>query len=84
MEILDAHEVFAQLANTPGSGGVKTIIENHDAWTHADAVFARLDMTLRARLEQSTDALRKARIERQRHALASLVTRLPSRKAAAC
>ena len=84
MEIFDAQDVFAQLARTPGSGGVKTIIENHDAWTHADAVYARLDLALRARLEQSTDALRKARIERQRHALAPLVTRLPSRTSAAC
>jgi hypothetical protein len=84
MEILDAQDLFAQLARTPGSGGVKTIIENHDAWTHADSVYARLDRTLRTRLEQCSDALRKARIDHQRHTLAPLVTRLSSRSAAAC
>ena len=84
MEILDAQDVFAQLARTPGSGGVKTVIENHDAWTHADATYVALNATLRARLEQSADVLHKARIERQRQALTPLVTRLASRTAAAC
>ena len=84
MEFLDSQDIFAQLAHTDGSGGVKCVIENHDAWTHADAVEAKLDAALRARLDHASDALRAARIARQRHALAPLVTRLTPPRAAAC
>ena len=84
MELYDAQDVFAQIASTDGSGGVKTIIENHDAWTRCESVQAAVTAAVRARLERPLDAGREARISRQRAALAPLVTRLPSSHAAAC
>ncbi len=76
----DTQALFAQLAATPEPQAVKTLIENHDAWTHADLLSAmRLAWT---RLEsQPRDPAHQARLTRQRHALKSLLTPLPVRYA---
>jgi hypothetical protein len=84
MNLADSQDVFAQLAVTDGNGGVKTMIENHDAWTHAEQVQAAMDAAVRAHLQRPLDVARQARIARQRDALARLTTRLPARHAAAC
>jgi hypothetical protein len=84
MEFLEAQDVFAQLSRTHGSEGVRSVIENHDAWTNAESIEKALNAALRARLEHASDALQAARVARQRHALAPLVTRLPARQATAC
>jgi hypothetical protein len=76
----DHRGLFHQLAHTPGSAGVKTIIENHDAWLHNHELSAlvspamRLEIVHRARAAGLTE-----RIATQRAALAPLLTRLPRR-----
>ena len=82
MNILDdTQALFAQLGAAPGSLAVKTIIENHDAWSHSHAALpppARITLgTLPA------DPARRAQILRQRQRLEPLVTRLPVRYASA-
>ena len=80
----DTQDIFEQLARTDGSGGVKTIIENHDAWTHNTAIEQALSAAVISRLaHMPRDPAREARIERQRHALASLSVRLKSRYSSA-
>ena len=81
MELLaDTSAIFAQLAAIPGTQAVKTLIENHDAWSHCDTVQA----LARARLAAGPrSVMQEARIARQRQALAPLVTRLPMRYASA-
>jgi hypothetical protein len=81
MEVFsDTQALFAQLAGIPEPQAVKTLIENHDAWTHADTLSAvRLAW---ARLEfQPRDPAHRARLNRQRHALKPLLTILPVRYA---
>jgi hypothetical protein len=80
----DSLEIFSQLASTPGdgSGGVQCIIENHDAWVHAEDVQAAITTTLRLQVARRDDA-RNARIESQRTRLQSLVTVLRTRVATA-
>jgi hypothetical protein len=76
--LCDTKEIFAQLADTDGSNGVKTLIETHDAWVHNEAVLEQISVAMRAQLAraQRSDALTR-RIERQRDALANLVVRRP-------
>ena len=76
--------IFGQLRDTDGATGVKTIIENHDAWVHNDEVRAEITAALRARVggQWRGDAT-MARIEAQRAKLASVVTRLQVRVGAA-
>jgi hypothetical protein len=76
----DTQALFAQLAATPEPQAVKTLIENHDAWTHADALSAM--RLVWARLEaQPRDGVHEARLARQRRALNPLLTPLPIRYA---
>lgn len=78
----DTQAIFRQLAQTPGGGegGVKCIIENHDAWVHSEEVQAALAAKVRAGGDggRSRDA---ARIEAQRARLQRLVTPLRRRSA---
>lgn len=76
--LCDTKEIFAQLADTDGSEGVKTLIETHDAWLHSDAVLEQISVAMRAQLAraQRSEPLAR-RIERQRDALARLVVRRP-------
>jgi hypothetical protein len=81
MEVFsDTQALFSQLAGTPEPQAVKTLIENHDAWTHADTLSA-VHLAW-ARLEsQPRDPTHQARLTRQRHALEPLLTTLPVRYA---
>lgn len=80
----DSLAIFHQLAATPGdgSGGVKCIIENHDAWVHSEDVQAAITADLRLQLGRRDDT-RAARIDAQRARLESLVTVLRGRVASA-
>ncbi len=72
--------IFTQLGDFCSGPAVKTLIENHDAWTHNELV----ESLATARLHlQPRDAATQARIARQRQALAPLVVRLPAAYAAA-
>jgi hypothetical protein len=79
----DTQALFAQLAAIPSEGAVQSIIENHDAWTHNAASLAAITPALRARLAASRDAVTRARIAAQTQRIRPLLTRLPSRAAAA-
>jgi len=76
----DSKGIFRQLAAIPGASGVKTIIENHDAWLHNAAAEAEITAQIRAiALYRLRPAEVMARLAAQREALAPLVTRLPMR-----
>ena len=83
----DSKLIFQQLAQAddaaPG-GGVRTIIENHDAWTHNASILSQLSIALRTHLTYaSRPAPISQRIARQQRRLQSLVTTLPTRLPAA-
>ena len=83
MEIFDdTRALFAQLAAIPGALGVKTLIENHDAWAHSEALPAMTVAWARVAAMPRNPAL-EARIARQRQVLEPLVTRLSMRYASA-
>ena len=73
----DTREIFWQLAQTP-DGGVKCVIENHDAWVNADAVDDLLGAVVQMKVSAGSGE-RAARIEAQRQRLISLVTPLRRR-----
>ena len=76
----DTQKIFHQLADTEGSGGVKVVIENHDAWVHNDNVEASIIHALRMYAAKlARDPERAARIERQSKRLQQLVTPLRKR-----
>ena len=78
----DTQALFTQLAAVPGTQGVKSLIENHDACNHGDTVSAlRAAWARLAALPRDPSA--EARITRQRPALAPLVTPFPVRCASA-
>lgn len=73
--------IFAQLGAEADTQAVKTLIENHDAWNHADAVetcaaFASMAV-------QAPDGAAGTRVAQQRRRLGALVTRVPVRYATA-
>lgn len=72
--------IFQQLRATDGATGVKTIIENHDAWLHNEDVCDEITVALRTQLsaQRRPDSVHQ-RIVAQRDQLARLVTRLPFR-----
>jgi hypothetical protein len=72
--------IFQQLRATDGATGVKTIIENHDAWLHNEDVRAAITIALRTQLtaQRRPDSVQQ-RIAAQRDQLARLATRLPLR-----
>ena len=79
----DSQLLFAQLAVTPDAQAVKTLVENHDAWGHNEAIASALDRTLRASLATfPRDRVRDERIHTQRQRLRPLITVLPARHAA--
>ena len=83
----DSKLIFQQLGQAddaaPG-GGVHTIIENHDAWTHNASILSQLSVGLRTHLTRATrPALVAQRIARQQQRLQSLITTLPTRLPAA-
>jgi hypothetical protein len=83
MELLsDTQALFGQLAGLPGTQGVKSLIENHDAWDHGPTV-ASLRAAWARLAARPRDAAAQGRIERQRRTLASLVTPLPASYASA-
>ena len=72
--------IFEQLADTDGSEGVHTIIENHDAWLHNTAIQIKIDAAMRAKLARAPRPESVSRqIDLQRRKLQCLVTRLPLR-----
>lgn len=72
--------IFRQLSQTEGATGVKTIIENHDAWLHNADVQAEITVATRlAVLNRPRGEVTAQRIARQRQSLAALTTRLPHR-----
>jgi hypothetical protein len=76
MEIYqDTQSLFAQLAAVPGAQGVKTLIENHDAWTHSETL-AALKAAWTRLAAQPRDPALQTRIARQQKTLAPLLTRL--------
>jgi hypothetical protein len=75
----DTREIFWQLAQTP-EGGVKCVIENHDAWVNADGVDDLLGAVVRMKVSAGSGE-RAARIEAQRQRLIRLVTPLRRRAA---
>ena len=80
----DTKALFAQLADIPGTQGVKTLIENHDAWHHNDRILTAADATLRSRLiNLQTDPVCLARIQQQRLRLQTLATQIGQRYASA-
>lgn len=76
----DTQALFRQLAAVPEPQAVKTLIENHDAWSHGDLVESAAPWLRRH--AANLDPARRARILQQRQTLAPLVTRLPARLAA--
>ena len=52
--------IFRQLADVDGGAGVKTVIENHDAWVHNESIAAEINATivLAAAGKQRSDAVR--------------------------
>jgi hypothetical protein len=72
----DTQALFAQLAAVPGTQGVKSVIENHDACQHGETV-AALRAAWARLATQPRDPAVDARIDRQRRTLASLVTAPP-------
>ena len=80
----DTKGIFEQLADTDGSTGVHTVIENHDAWLHNAAVQLHITAAIRTQLARSPrPEITARRIELQRQKLQSLVTRLPIRLSSA-
>ena len=72
--------IFRQLADVAGGSGVKTVIENHDAWLHNDATEAEITSAIRAEAAYRSRPPEIARrIDAQRRALVGLVTALPAR-----
>jgi hypothetical protein len=77
-------EIFQQLADTDGSAGVQTIIENHDAWVRNAAVQSSITLALRTQLARMPrPEMVTRRIAQQRHLLASLSILLPAQAASA-
>jgi len=83
MQIDDSQDIFAQLAQTDGAQGVKTIIENHDAWSNSEVVQAAVHTHIWGRMGLAKDPVRLAKVERQRAALRSLVVHPATRTLAA-
>lgn len=82
--ISDSKAIFEQLADTDGAQGVRTVIENHEAWLQNTAVQLNISAAMRAQLARMPrPELVSRRIEKQRQALQSLVTRLPLRLSSA-
>ena len=72
--------IFRQIAEVDGAQGVKTVIENHDAWVHNDEVLEAIDAAMQmAAAARPRGPELTQRIARQRAALGSLVTRVPLR-----
>ncbi|HUO10849.1 MAG TPA: hypothetical protein VM008_21280 [Phycisphaerae bacterium] len=77
-------DIFEQLADTDGATGVRTIIENHDAWLNNSAVQHHINAAIRTQLARSARAeIVTRRIELQRQRLQALITRLPIRLSSA-
>lgn len=75
--------IFQQLAalrDVADSAGVKTVIENHDAWLHAEHAERSIPVLAKAQVAylRSTHP-DQPRLERQCRQLSSLVVRLPVR-----
>ncbi len=80
----DSKAIFQQLAATPGSMGVQTIIENHDAWLNNSSIMREVSAAMRAQITAAPRHVAiSQRIQEQRTRLQSLVTRLPIRIASA-
>jgi hypothetical protein len=80
----DSKAIFEQLADTDGAMGVRTVIENHDAWVQNAAVQLNITAAMRAQLARTPrPEIVNRRIELQRQKLQSLVTRLPIRLSSA-
>lgn len=75
--------IFRQLANLSEPTGVKTVIENHDAWLHNADVEEEIALALLALEHRSRPAETTKKMQAQRQALAGLVTRVPCRIASA-
>jgi len=77
----DSKAIFLQMrALPPGSAGVRSIIENHDAWLNGAATWFHIDAAAKAELQcRATTGPQAPRIQAQRRALQSLVTPLPMR-----
>jgi hypothetical protein len=69
----DTQALFGQLAAVPGTQGVKSLIENHDACHHSETVSALCAAWARI-ASMPRDAATQARIDRQRRTLAALIT----------
>ena len=70
--------LFRQLADAPGPSGVKTLIENHDAWLNNTAIQSEISVALRHQLTHTPRPTETAqRITNQRRALAVLAIPLP-------
>jgi hypothetical protein len=77
-------EIFEQLAETDGSAGVQTIIENHEAWVQNASVQQSIGVALRTQLARMPRAeMVTRRIAQQRRVLASLAVMLPVRVSSA-
>jgi hypothetical protein len=72
--------IFRQLGGVEGATGVKTIIENHDAWVHNAQVQDQITQAMRMQtMHKPRMAGVSERIARNRAALSGLVQRLPMR-----
>ena len=70
--------IFRQLADLPGPTGVKTVIENHDAWLHNNEAQDEVTVALRQAAESRPKSPQVARrIMAQRQALNGMVVHLP-------
>ena len=81
-ELSNTKAIFKQIGSTPGGLGVKTIIENHDAWLHNDEIQFTVALRTQLMAQRRPEAVAR-RIEAQRSGLDRLVTRLPVRFATA-
>jgi hypothetical protein len=80
----DSKAIFEQLGDTDGAAGVRTVIENHDAWLQNAAVQLNITAAMRAQVARTPRSeIVNRRIELQRQKLEALVTRLPIRLSSA-
>ncbi|MGN6366981.1 MAG: hypothetical protein ACTHN5_01845 [Phycisphaerae bacterium] len=82
--LTDSKAIFEQLSDTDGAEGVRTVIENHDAWLQNAAVQLNITAAMRAQVARTPrPEIVNRRIELQRQKLQALVTRLPIRLSSA-
>lgn len=77
----DTQAIFRQLAACDSPGGVRTIIENHDAWSQGDEL--ERAVTLAARRQMLRGGFNESRVARQRARLRAVVVTLPARVSSA-